>query len=333
MMNLRDDKVRLLLVFLILTILPWFASCKPEELEETALTNHGVILNPYLTATLTQSQKNKNQVTAPPTPTSFPSPSPTPFLYTIVEKDTLTSIAYRHGIQLKELIAANPSIDPNFLTIGMTLTIPITDNIYSNQPEPTPVPVNVQHPECYPEASGGQWCLSIITNNQSFDVENISARMNLTLPDATDPLSVEAVTPLNILPAGKSSILTAYFPPPLPEYLDSNITIASAIAVQEESQRYIELTIDDESIHIRNNKIQAEINGEISIQNEGLVAEYIWVAAFAVDEKRIPIGFRKWISVNPLNHGEIQHYQFILNSFGPAIKEVEILYEARRRVP
>jgi hypothetical protein len=164
-------------------------------------------------------------------------------------------------------------------------------------------------------------------------VENISARMNLTLPDEPNQLSVEAVTPLNILPAGKSSVLTAYFPPPLQEYIDSNITLISAIPVQEESQRYLELKIHNESIKTRNNKIQAEINGEISIQNEGELADYIWVAAFAVDENRIPIGFRKWISPNPLKYGETQTYQFVLSSFGHPIKEVEILYEARRRGP
>ena len=59
--------------------------------------------------------------------TPVPQPSPTPFNYKIVKDDTLLGIAFKHGLTLDELLAANPGIDPNFLTIGMTITLPIGD--------------------------------------------------------------------------------------------------------------------------------------------------------------------------------------------------------------
>ncbi|MCZ7645145.1 MAG: LysM peptidoglycan-binding domain-containing protein [Planctomycetota bacterium] len=38
--------------------------------------------------------------------------------------DNLTTIARRHGVSLKSLMAANPQDDPNLILIGQRLLIP-----------------------------------------------------------------------------------------------------------------------------------------------------------------------------------------------------------------
>ncbi len=70
--------------------------------------------------------------------------------YTIVKGDTLTKIARRFGVSLKDLIAANPQIrNPDLIFIGDKLTIPIEQESPPGEPaqepdqqqqEPAPVP-------------------------------------------------------------------------------------------------------------------------------------------------------------------------------------------------
>jgi peptidoglycan endopeptidase LytF len=71
----------------------------------------------------------------------IPSPAPQPgtcpsgsTAYTVIAGDTMYAIALKHNVGLNELIAANPGVDPNVLTIGQTLCIP------GAAPAPTPCP-------------------------------------------------------------------------------------------------------------------------------------------------------------------------------------------------
>ena len=99
-------------------------------------------LTPYSNPTLTPHADIYPAEDAPAAPEFIPSPTPTPVVYSITEGDTLSGIAYQSGVKLKELLSANPGIDPNFLTIGMTITIPSIGEIISTIPNPTPIPVN-----------------------------------------------------------------------------------------------------------------------------------------------------------------------------------------------
>jgi hypothetical protein len=58
-------------------------------------------------------------------PPSLP-PAPTPFVYTVVKGDTLTKIASRNGVTVKQILAANPQIkNQNSIAIGDQITIPV----------------------------------------------------------------------------------------------------------------------------------------------------------------------------------------------------------------
>lgn len=330
MIYLNDNKIQLFSVILMVVLINYMTGCNTIESKDPPSPIKEITLSPYLTSTPTK--ENTKIVIPTPTPTfvSAPTPTPTPILYTIVKNDTLTSIAYQHGIKLTDLIAANPGIDPNFLTIGSSITIPITGSVIINITEPTPVPVELTTPNCYQNADGGQWCLSLVLNNQPYDVENVSARVDLFLLEEPYHVHQIAVTPLNILPSGESTILTTYFPSPLPDIDVSKITLISTLPVQEGSQRYLKLSADDVEIKLLVNKIQAEISGVISLSNENQSLDYIWIAALAFDKNGDPIGFRKWESNNPSQFDEYQPFKFIINSLGPPIDEVKILLEAKR---
>lgn len=48
------------------------------------------------------------------------------FAYTVVAGDTMYGIALKHNVSLAALLAANPGVDPNALTIGQTVCVPGT---------------------------------------------------------------------------------------------------------------------------------------------------------------------------------------------------------------
>jgi len=308
-------------------LIPIFTGCRTESQVESPPIITELYLAPYITPTPTQPHSNQGNTGITPTP--IPSLTPTPYLYTIIKNDTLTSIAFKHGIKLKDLVAANPGIDPNFLIIGMTVTIPLSGNLSVNLPVLTPIPMAIYTPICYTEPSGGLVCLSTVENTHNFDVENLSARIDLISPHDPESLSKDAILPITILPARRSAILSTYFPPPLLDYSIAQVTLNSTIPVDEGKQRYLDLTVKNESIEIFENQLQAEVSGEITISNQNQVADYVWVAAFAYDNENDPIGFRKWVFDNSLAFGDTLQFKFIVNTLGPPIEKVEVLYEAR----
>ena len=68
-------------------------------------------------------------------------PAPTPTLYTIKKGETLSKIAAAHGITIEELLAANPDIkDPNRISEGQQITIPVPSEAPPDQIEDSPAP-------------------------------------------------------------------------------------------------------------------------------------------------------------------------------------------------
>ena len=51
------------------------------------------------------------------------------YQYTVKRGDSFYLIAHRHGVQLRDLLAANPDIPPSRLTVGDVLCIPYGDAV------------------------------------------------------------------------------------------------------------------------------------------------------------------------------------------------------------
>ncbi|MCB0196905.1 MAG: LysM peptidoglycan-binding domain-containing protein [Anaerolineae bacterium] len=77
------------------------------------------------------------------------------FVYTVVSGDTLSSIAKRYGITVRELIDANQLEDPNRIHIGQKLIIPGVLPVPErpktpDEPEPRPIPIAPVDPDFPP---------------------------------------------------------------------------------------------------------------------------------------------------------------------------------------
>ncbi len=80
-------------------------------------------------------------------PTIEPTPTPRVTQYVVQQNDTLWDIAIRFGFTtLDAIIAANPGINPDFLSLGQVINIPGADFVPPPRPQPTAAPAQPQQP-------------------------------------------------------------------------------------------------------------------------------------------------------------------------------------------
>src|SRR5215211_7252340 len=186
-----------LFIFLFL-----LSSCTSWEVTATPLSP---TLIPFLTSTRapiapTRTFQTPEGVVLAQTPL----PTPTPFTYTVQRGDTISSIALKQNVSIDDLLAANPEISPNAMSVGQIINIPSHPENPSDEPTPTPAPFTIQQIDCYPTADYGMWCFVLAHNDFPDFVENVSAQVTLVGTEGTVLASQTALLPLNILPPNTS---------------------------------------------------------------------------------------------------------------------------------
>jgi LysM repeat protein len=252
-----------------------------------------------------------------------PAPTPTPFLHTVTNDDTMLGIAYKYGISLDELQAANPSVDPHYMSVGMQLIIPIGGEIPEVVPTPTAMPVHTEQPQCYQAGDGGVWCIVALRNGTDANLENLSVWIGLYTSQGENVASQVAYAPLNILHPDSTMPLMAYFVPPLPEEFEARSEVISALTVAADDTRYLELQVETETVEINLDGRQAVIRGDVILPEDIPTPSQIWALAVAYDPEGDIIGARKWKSA-----GET-HFEITVYSLGGRIDHVEVLTEIR----
>jgi LysM repeat protein len=212
----------------------------------------------------------------------------------IVKGDTLLAIALKYGINLEDLLAANPEVDPHFLTIGKTLVIPLKGEDPASLLTPTPVRVSWEEPYCYPDASSGLWCFLFVQNDQSYALENLSGWISLISPDGRE-LAGQAVYPmLNLLPSGHAMPLVAFFPGPVPVGSIPRGDLLTALRVRDRAARYIPVEIETGDLTIEEDELQAHVSGQLSLPIGSPPAKVVWLLAVAYNAEGRVVGIRKW---------------------------------------
>jgi SLAP domain-containing protein len=258
-----------------------------------------------------------------------PLPTPTPFAYTIQQGDTISSIALQFGVSMDDLVAVNPEVSPNAMSVGQVINIPSNPQNPSGEPTPTPASFAIQQIECYPTADQGMWCFVLVRNEFSDLMENVSAQLTLVDSDQVALESQTALLPLNILPPNTSLPLTVFFPPEIPLDAKPQVQVLTAIRLLPNDARYLPASISNTLVQVNADGRSARVNGEVWLPSDVTAAGQIWVAGTAFDESGHVVGVRRWESSAGLAPGESLPFEFMVSSLGGRIERVEFAVEAR----
>jgi LysM repeat protein len=178
----------------------------------------------------------------PPSPASTPviiaSPTATatPVTHVVAAGETMLGIAIDFGVSLAALQAANPTVEPRFLSIGTVLVIPPPEGSFAaaatNLAPPPPANATLSQPSCYPTGSGSLYCLVEARNPNDQPLENVSARILLAGPDGMPFASQSAFGALDLIPPGGAIPLAALFQPaPTQVVAAAGVELETAILV------------------------------------------------------------------------------------------------------
>lgn len=300
----------------------WLSSVEASRVVE------GVAFTPYITPTPRASQTP----TPPGTATPLPTPSPTPRQHTVARGEDMGGIAFRYGISLETLMTANPNVNPGAMSIGTLLVIPGSANPDAGSPTGipslTPLPLETAAVHCAATREGGVWCFLPLRNTSATALENLSGVIRLADSSSGQIFSQTALPPLDVLPAGASMPLTAYFPPPAPAQFTAGGELRTAMPVSGQN-RYLDVNLSGAQVEIAADGQSARVRGAVRLADATAEARQVWVAAVAYDAAGQVIGTRRWESDAPLAAGAEAAFDFAVYSTGAPVQRVELLAQAR----
>jgi LysM repeat protein len=338
------------------------AACQGAPSQTFPTRSPPPVLIPYLSPT---PQKLLNppgsiSITTLPssTPTALPSPTATPYTYQVKKGDTLLGIALHFGLTLEVLKAANPNVDPNFLSVGTQLVIPISQasKLPTATPSPTPFPLSIASPRCYPQGNAGSWCVAHISNDQPYAVDNLQVWFSLA-DSSGAVLTRTQVTPLlDWIPPGDTLPLLAFFPtnPLYPDLtgLTARAELVKANPVPAEASRYLPLRALVSQAQISSDGLQAVVQGQVdyplpstpqapgavagatpmpTLPADQIKANVIWILVVAYDAHAQVVGARRWEADKGLKPTGSMEFTETVYSLGPPMDHVEVILEARNQ--
>ena len=282
-------------------------------------------LTPYFTPTEPSPQQTEAISSTP-----FTVPTPTPTIHVVAAGETISSIALRYGVKTATIMAANPQVNPNAMSIGAKLTIPSQSGAGFTGSNAAQVPMTVGPVNCTRSREGGFWCFLLIKNDQSYPVENILAHIILGNNQTGQVLDQLTTAPLNILYPGKAMALSAYFPAAMPDPFQTSYEMVNALQVQDGSSRYLDTRLENQKINIDSNALSVRVYGDVSLTDPSASTNQVWAAAIAYDVQGRVVGVRRWESAAPLSAGQKISFSFQVYSSGAAITSADVLVEARK---
>ncbi len=304
----------------LLVIVVFLAGCSSGQQLQNAAA-----LTPY-GATLAPAQPVE---TAEATETPLPTPSPTPQYHSVQSGETMSSIALLYGLDMGDVVQANPDINPNAMVVGMEILIPskTEEGTAAAVVSAETAPINLGEPNCVKEKSGGLWCFLTAENPNEYAVENVLVEITLGDESGSQLTAQIAAAPLNLITSQGQLPLSAYFPPPVPQPYRTSSILISAIPVEDES-RYIETEILDQNVAISEDGLTAQVDARVFVN--GIVGEtvQVWLSAAAVDEEGAIVGVRRIEATGVLDEIGVIEVSGFIYSAGAVIDAVQLNVEA-----
>jgi LysM repeat protein len=268
-----------------------------------------------------------------PTMTVHPTvgPTATPFVHVVEKDDTLLGIAIRYGVNLEDLLAVNPGINPTILSIGQKIIIPgpegDSESIFL--PVATPYPLTYSEVDCFPTTTHQLWCITTLVNQEGYPLEGVSVILSLLNDKGEVIQSCSAFSPLNLIPEGGVIPLAALFPSPPKEYAYAMVLPVTANQATNIEGRYLPLEWILETNEAKSEPRTWRIAGKLfSLSESERRAVRVTILGAALGEKGNVVGFRQMEVETELGSGDELPFEMEVFSLGPPIDHVEILAEA-----
>lgn len=315
---------KLILFSILIISLGLLSSCSGNPSSTIAVSTHAVLLTPYSTATPipTATATPINAPTATPKPTF----TPTPKIYVVKEKDTLSVIAYKNGITVEQLKAANPGVDPYMMKIGTELIIPFFGGtaVAPAEPTATAFPLLVGKPYCSPSATGGLYCFGVIENSTTSPVQNITAVFTLTDRTTGESKSQGALFPMNSLGSEVSLPFFTYFAPPVPAQYEISLELKTAVQADAAAAGIV---VHEPQVELSADGSAARVSGEGVLTESAEKDNQVVFTFVALDAEKQVVGIRRVQYKIDLSKGSSIPFSVYVYSIGGKIDRVLVYAE------
>ncbi len=296
------------------------AGCARQAAGNLSPATLAVWMTPTPSATSTARPVALATATSPP-------PSPTPFTYTVRESDTLIGIAFRFGVTLDALRAANPQVDERFLSIGQALVIPLAVASTPEAASATPYPLQVDAPRCFLQLGGAAWCVSGIRNPGQTPVTSILVEFTITDAQGAISRTTQVTPPLERLPAGGTLPVALFVGSGLTQAPRAEARLVRAVAVADPSQNALPVEILDTSPQPLEGGLQLSLRARLSPE-AATAAGGIRALLVLYNSHDQIVGWHALDLKETWAIGEIHELRLRAYTLGEAISRHELILEA-----
>ncbi len=312
--------MRRIIPLLVLVVI--LTGCKTTVLPAMLSTEAPAgLLTPYLTPTL------RGTSTPDLSQPNLPTVTPTLRVHTVISGEVLSYIAGMYGVTVSAIVAANPGMNPDVLSVGQKINIPAPKpggtGSGSGLPTPTPAPVELGTPNCLRVLDGGAWCFLPIRNGMGNLIENVSAVITLS-GSSGQSVAQTSFTVLDVIPPGITLPIAVYIPAPIPVPFTVSAVVSTGLIVPTGDTRYLANHIESLLVGIEPDGRSAQVSGEVRLEDASVSPSHVWVALVAYDESEKIVGVRRLEYTNTFSFSGWVYSQ------GGAIVRVDVVAEVRK---
>ena len=266
----------------------------------------------------------------PPANTPTPTVTPTPVIHVVEEGDSLYSIAFEYGVSPDALQTVNGIEDPQFLSIGQELIVPIgqeTDETTPNLLLPTPAPLafGLSGIGLYETPVGSLWCLGEVVNTTAVTLTNVQVAVTLFNEGGEPVAQADAFAAADLIAAGERSPFGVLFTDPPSNWSSPQVTIIRGEEAGGLGASFVPIVMD--GVEGQAAGAQFRVSGVVRNASAGQPAGRVYVIATSYDAEGRVTGFRQGKAdyEGALAPGGTAPYTLLFNFHGDAPTDFRII--------